>query len=413
MNRIELPVRAVLVDSRTLHRGSLAIESERIVARVGVPSQAPPWFAIPGLRNAHVHLDLSGVGFVRRAQRGFAAWVLDLLRARGPFDPRTLQRAATLGARLALESGTTSVADIDSSGSSAAAVACSGLKGISFREILGATPAEVVESGLDRWIRSFSEFAPSGEPRRVRPGVSPHAPYSTPPALYALARACSERGIPYTTHIAETHAEADYLRTLGGEFAALFETLEVAGPRATPVAISPLAYLEELGGLAPDHLLAHVNHPEPGDLERLERSRAIVAFCPRSHAFFGHRRHPVLEYLDRGIPVALGTDSLASNGSLSMFDEMAFLSASRPELGARRIFEMATCAAAKLLDSGSGRLAEGEVADLVIVEARGGVPETVDEALQCVTSGAVRVIETHIGGAKVVPPAVVQSDPVP
>lgn len=148
MSTTALPVRAVLVDSQTLHSGSLAIEGGRVASRVGEPNQAPPWFAIPGLRNAHVHLDLSGVGFVRRADRGFAAWVLDLLRARGPFDPRTLERSAAIGARLALESGTTSVADIDSSGSSASAVARSGLKGISFREILGATPLDAVASSL-------------------------------------------------------------------------------------------------------------------------------------------------------------------------------------------------------------------------------------------------------------------------
>jgi cytosine/adenosine deaminase-related metal-dependent hydrolase len=72
-------------------------------------------------------------------------------------------------------------------------------------------------------------------------------------------------------------------------------------------------------------LLAHVNYADDADLELLAGSSASVVYCPRTHAFFGHAPHRYREMLARGINVCLGTDSLASNDTLSILDEMRFL----------------------------------------------------------------------------------------
>lgn len=397
-----IPVAAVLVDADLRVAGALDVRGTRI-ARLGAPTVAAASrrLAIAGLRNAHVHLDLSLVRGVPRATRGFAAWVLDLLRCRGPFDPSFFQRGAEVGCREALATGTVAVGDIDASGASSAVVAASGLKGIAFREILGSGKDEATLLDLERWLDGFAEFAPGG---RVLPGVSPHAPYSTSPGLYrGAARIARARAVALTTHAAETLAEREFLEHGSGEFRDLLERLHAPSPRSAAAPVErPLAYLEELGVLNERSVLAHVNYPEDSDFERLARTRATVAFCPRSHAFFGHPargRHPIDRLLAAGVRVAIGTDSRASNGSLNLFDELAYLRASRPDLAPRALWRAVTQTGAAVLDGGSGRLDEGDAADLVVIEFPFDVPGTAAECVDALTLGQGKVLATYVDGA--------------
>lgn len=396
-----IPVAATLVDAGSRVAGSLELRGTR-VSRIGRPSPSGVGrrLAVAGLRNAHVHLDLSLVRGVPRATRGFAAWVLDLLRCRGPFDPAAFQRGAEAGCREVLSTGTVAVGDIDSSGASAAVVAASGLKGIAFREILGSGKDEATLLDLERWLDAFPGFAPAG---RVLPGVSPHAPYSTSPGLYrGAARLARARRIALTTHAAETLAEREFLDHGGGEFRELLERVRAPNPRPPGAApVRPLRLLAELGVLGRSTSLAHVNYPEPDDLGLLVETQAAVVFCPRSHAFFehgAHGRHPIDRMLAAGVRVALGTDSRASNGSLDLFAEMSYLRAARPDLAPAALWRAATETGASILDGGSGRLAEGEPADLVVVEFPYDVPPTAAECVDALTLGSGVVIATYVDG---------------
>lgn len=391
-----VPVRGVLRDAQRYEPVAPLFLGSRLVGFDSPASDAPPWFALPGLRNAHAHFDLSHVASIPRATRGFAAWLLDLLPARGPFDPAAFQRAAATGATLSLRSGTTAVVDIDSSGAAASAVAMSGLKGWACHEMLGNRDPVTMRNDVSAWLARFDSFAPKG---RLRAGVSPHAPYSTPAALYrAASELAAEHTAGFTTHLAETHAEDEFTRRGEGEFRDLLQRLNVVPPFSDPPGASPIRYVSGLGDWPRGAILAHVNYPNADEFELLARRRAIVAYCPRSHAFFGHSRHPIAELLAAGIPVALGTDSLASNGTLSLFDEMAYLRAARPDLPAATIFECATSNAARSIDGGSGRLDDLQAADLVVVAARGGVPSNLEEALDLVTSGTLEVVATFVDG---------------
>ena len=387
-----LAVGGVLVGRDRFWRGGLSLRDGRIHDLEGPTAGAARLLAIPGLRNAHVHLDLSDIADVPRATRGFARWVLDLIARRGGLDPARRQRAAALGAAESLSTGTTSVGDIDSSGAAAATVAAAGLKGISFREVLGGVAVEEAAA----WGKSFERFAPGG---RLQAGVSPHAPYSTSPAQYVETSELAVRGgLGWTTHLSETAAELEFVTHGTGELREMLETLGAPLPFDEIPGRSPVAYLDELGCLHERALLAHVNHADEDDVRRLARSGAAVVYCPRSHNFFGHPAHPITRLRAAGVPVALGTDSRASNGSLSMFAEMAFLRAARPDLAAADVFEMTTAAAAGRLDGGSGRLEPGAEADLVVVECSSGGPESLEEALHAVTTGAVRVVATLVSG---------------
>ena len=296
--RVVLPLAGVLVGPDRYHRGGLAVRGSVIDGLEPSSREADPaLIGVAGLRNAHVHLDLSDVtGVSRAAGRGFGRWVLDLLQRRGPFDAERLARAAARGVEEVLATGTTSVGDIDSSGAAASVVASSGLKGVAFRELLGSRVDEVSAAG-EEWIASFDERSRGS---RLRPGISPHAPYSTPPELYRRCRDIADRHrVPLTTHIAETRDEARFLDRGDGEFRDLLATLQVAPPFPRAPRQRPIEYLSKLGVL-PGALLAHVNYPSGDDVGAIKESGATVVYCPRSHAFFGHSRHPVAELIERG-----------------------------------------------------------------------------------------------------------------
>ena len=363
---------------------------------MGGPPGGGQEFALPGLRNAHVHLDLTGIGDPPSAYLGFGSWVEDLVRRRGSQSNADLVRGAREGARQALASGTTSVGDIDSTGSSFSAVARSGLKGIGFREFLGNGETGPALESAGEFVAQCDRSVATP---RFRPGLSPHAPYSTSDRLYrGLRDLARQEHWPLSTHIAETLAEHQFLREGRGELAELLRRLGVEPPFKTPPGRTPLSYLSDLNCLGPDMLLAHANYPAEGELEALARSGATVVYCPRSHAYFSHAEHPVARMLELGVRVSLGTDSLASNQSLSMFDEMAYLRQSRPDLSPARIFQMATSASAPFLDGGSGRLDRGQAADVVIVRSPQGLPCDLSEALQWVTTGDVNVLATLVSG---------------
>jgi len=390
-----LNVGGVLVGHDQYLRGALEIREGRVQA-VSESAGEGTEFALPGLRNAHVHFDLSGIGGPLGAGLGFADWIERLMLWRGRQTTADLVQGARVGARQALAAGTTAVGDIDSTGSSFEAVAESGLKGIGFREVLGTGDCTSVLASAEEFGMRYGHSEAKGG---LRPGLSPHAPYSTSDRLYQGARDLARRrSWPLSTHVAETTAEELFLMEGRGDLAELLGRLGVRQPFDRPPGRTPLGNLAALDCLGPDVLLAHVNYPAAGDLEALAQSGATVVYCPRSHAHFSHARHPVAELLELGVTVALGTDSMASNRSLSMFDEMAFLRGRRPDLPPSQVFQMATSAAAPFLDGGRGRLDPGQPADLVIARSPGGLPADLDEALQRVTTGDLEILATLVSG---------------
>jgi len=218
-------------------------------------------------------------------------------------------------------------------------------------------------------------------------GVSPHAPYSTNEAIYraavdSAAADDAHTSAPIATHIAESREELQYCADGSGplrDFLLGLGIPEDALP--SPPRCSPLAYLQSCDVLTPTTLAIHANYATSADLQILRRSGSTVVFCPRSHDYFGHDRHPVAEMLRLGIPVALGTDSLASNSSLSVLDETAFLTETRPDLAPDVLLQMATTLGAKALGTGPGVLEAGAPADLTAVALPPGSGDPVERVM--------------------------------
>jgi cytosine/adenosine deaminase-related metal-dependent hydrolase len=189
--------------------------------------------------------------------------------------------------------------------------------------------------------------------------VSAHAPYSVRSSLISGA---ATSGLPVATHLAETRAELWLLADRSGPFVALLKELGVWAPDG--LADGPDQVLQLMNGTNP--VFAHGNYLQP---DAPVPANGTIVYCPRTHAAFGHEPHPFREFLARGVRVALGTDSLASNPDLDLLAEARFIHSRYPDFSGAALLRMATLSGAEALGwaSFTGSLTPGKLADLVVL----------------------------------------------
>ncbi len=305
--------------------------------------------------------------------RDFIPWLEEVVRELRTWERERFERSVEAGLAMSLASGTTSIGDISSRYSSAECLKEVGLRGVAFREVLGLDP-EKEEEALAR-VGCEAEAGRQPGPR-LRLGISPHAPFSASGELYRRSLSLARRfGLPLSTHVAESPEEVEFLARGSGPLVRLLKRLGSPVECFEAPGMRPLEWLRGLGLLGYPSLLVHANYLSEIELGYIADSPASVCFCPRSHAFYGREGRPWGELLAGGASLCLGTDSLASNNSLSILDELRFLRQEDPALEPRDLFEMATVNGARALglEAGAGRLAPGAPADFIAVDT-GGAP---------------------------------------
>lgn len=330
---------------------------------------------IPGLINAHTHLELSDIGAPLAPAAPFTAWLRAVVahRRTRPATGETADHILRAGARECLLSGTTLAGDIVASDWSEETTAAAGPRQVAFLELLGLAP-DRIEPQLARareHLRQGVEGAQRASAGRPVRAISPHAPYSVHPQLLTgLVNLAREFDVPLAMHLAETPGERELVEQGTGEFVEFLTNLGVWRPGVIPRGLRILDYLRELAVLS-RVLVVHGNDLTVEELDFLATWQgASVVYCPRTHAYFGHRRHPWLELLARDVNVAIGTDSRASNPDLSLWNELLFLRRRYPQVAPARLLELGTLRGARALgqEAAAGSLAIGKGADLAIVE---------------------------------------------
>jgi cytosine/adenosine deaminase-related metal-dependent hydrolase len=201
-------------------------------------------------------------------------------------------------------------------------------------------------------------------------GLSPHAPYSVHPDLYReLIQLAVDHSAPVAVHLAETQAELELLASGAGPLVELLRNFGAWRSDAIPRGSRTLDYLQPLADVSRG-LVVHGNYLSDADIDFLaEHKNLTVVYCPRTHAYFGHAAHPWRRLLARGVNVAIGTDSRASNPDLSLWHELRFLVEQFPDADRREILELGTQRGARALglDAEVGTLTPGKSADLAVV----------------------------------------------
>lgn len=321
---------------------------------------------LPGLVNAHTHLELTALGQLSRPKT-FVDWVLDLRnRMMGIADLTTFIRESTrAGLAQCRNFGVTTVGDITLNPALTRPLLREAhMTGVSFGEVLGmAGRREQLEPRLAAAIAPLATTPAESDALLV--GIEPHAPYSLDLSGYGrCVEEAAARSLPLATHLAETADEAPFLASHTGEFARLWQALGAWRDDVPRFQGGPIRAMASIGLLDRAPLLAHVNYVSDDELGLVSGTRASVVYCPRTHAYFGHSPHRFTEMLARGINVALGTDSAASSRDLNLVQEARLVHRLRPELPASLLFEMITTRGARALEMERriGQLAPGMLA---------------------------------------------------
>jgi 5-methylthioadenosine/S-adenosylhomocysteine deaminase len=376
---IRYHARWVLPISRPpIERGTV-VEHEGRIVYAGPRAGAPPGedrdlgdaYLLPGLVNAHTHLELTAFHGLITAP-SFREWIVALQAAKTAVMTRDrFLDSARAGIADGLRAGITTYADTCDSGVALEAMREAGVRGIMYQEVFGPSPdpAAVAESmrGLEQKLATLDPLATG----LVRVGVSPHAPYTVSDPLFALV---AHMRRPVAIHIAESEEETVLVRDGAGPFA---EALRKRGIPVTSRAISPIALLEQLGVLSARPLLIHCIRASNADLRMIAAHDCAVAHCPASNTRLGHGIAPLPAMLALGIRTGLGSDSMASNDAMDILEEARRAAAlQRGAITAARSLELATLGGARALDLADriGTLEPGKDADLAAFPMQPGDP---------------------------------------
>lgn len=266
-----------------------------------------PVTVVPGLINAHAHLELSHLAGRVPGGLGFTAWADALFAAMRTHRAVPSDLAAALAA--ARDSGTCFVADVVGRGALPVreALAARDMGGHLFREMSGVRA--LPEMSIADWPGPWS--------------VAVHALYSTAPALAREAKAwCASLGLPFSLHLAEAPGENGLFLGRGGDFADFVRVRRILPKGFVPPGTSAVAYAADLGLLDDRTLAVHCVHVDAADIGILARSGAGACLCPRSNMRIGVGEAPAGALYAAGVRLCLGTDSLASNDDLDLWAEL-------------------------------------------------------------------------------------------
>jgi cytosine/adenosine deaminase-related metal-dependent hydrolase len=316
---------------------------------------------LPGLVNAHTHLDLGGMRDQAPPSKDFVGWLRRVIAHRRSVASEQIARAVETGLAECLDTGTTLVGDVAGGGASWPVLAKAACRSVVFYEVLGLSTERIhpaSEAGAE-WLRTHPRLP------HCRPAVSPHAPYSTHRALFTEAAQLAQKyDAVLATHLAESREEFALLADRSGPFREFLEQLGVWNPDG--LVSSPLDVLRICQGRCRSLVLVHCNYLPP---ETPFPPETTVIYCPRTHAAFGHSTHPFRELLSRGTRVALGTDSLASNPDLDILAEARFVHALYPDVSGSQLLRAITLSGAEALGWADecGSITPGKSADLAVL----------------------------------------------
>jgi cytosine/adenosine deaminase-related metal-dependent hydrolase len=329
---------------------------------------------LPGLVNAHTHLELSALRGQVPGGAGFVPWVEHMLGARAEARPEQDVAAVERAVSELDAFGTAAVGEVSNSLAAVRALARHGIGGAVFHEVFG-VEREPLERRVAELPRVLEEVVGAWPSPDLAYAPSPHTLYTTHPEIVRrLVAEARRNGARASVHLAEHAAERSFLERGAGPIPEWYVTrLKLPRDRVAWPGRSPVAFADELGALGPHVICVHLTDARADELELVARREAPVVFCPRSNLFIETRLPPLLAALSAGLSPALGTDSLASNASLDVLAEARALADRFPTVPAKELVGMATWRGALALGRRDlGRIARGARPGLFAIEGPPG-----------------------------------------
>ncbi len=343
---------------------------------------------LPGLINAHCHLDYTDMAGEFLPPKSFTDWIKLITAAKGGWTYSDFAQSWLNGAEMLLRTGTTTVGDFENTPELLPEVwSATPLRVFSFLEMTGVKSRRDPQHILDEAVKKIDSL---GNFPRCVAALAPHAPYSTVPELLRLSsQTATGRNWLVSTHVAESAEEFDMFTQARG---AMFKWMRRnERPMSDCGLRSPVRHLEKTGALGKNLLAVHANYLAHGDARLLAKRNVSVAHCPRSHDFFSHREFPFDELTNAGVNICLGTDSLATvkktrgkKLDLNLFSEMRAFAKKHPGVSAETILKISTVNGARALnlEGQAGELSTNALADFITIPFPGKVSDTFNAVVQ-------------------------------
>ena len=379
----------VTMDGTPIDNGAVAVSENRVVdvgkfgdiktPNAGEILDLGEQALLPGLINAHCHLDYTCLRGKIPPKKSFVDWIQAINAEKATLSPKDYLASIDDGLAEARRFGTTTIANLTAFPELIPQIRAQ-LRTWWFAELIDIRAPERAKELVDRAIESLGRArhepvlseAEGGAPW----GLAPHALFTASKDVYRRCEEIARREqILLTTHLAESREEMQTFQDASGP---LYEFLKSIGRRMDDCGgETPLEqFLGATGGRALPHwIVAHLNELAESDFELLERSASKfhIVHCPRSHNFFGHGRFGFERLRSLMFNICLGTDSLASNEDLSLFAEMRAFQKAFPSVSPEAILPMVTVNPAMALhqENALGRIRRGFQADLVALPCSG------------------------------------------
>jgi cytosine/adenosine deaminase-related metal-dependent hydrolase len=336
---------------RANHRGDVFDLGEQIV--------------LPGLINTHCHLDYTLLRGKIPPQKSFTDWIRAINTSKAALSEEDYIASIEAGLAEVQKFGTTTLLNLEAFPNLLPRILRPPLRVWWCAEMIDVreqVPMHEVSGNLHDWFEAHPEWLGGF-------GLAPHAPFTASAQLFSVASEISQKhNLPLTTHVAESHEEMQMFRDASGP---LFDFLKTIGrPMDDCGGNTSLSSLMQGQVLDERWILAHLNELTEGDFDLLTRAKKFhIVHCPLSHTFFGHAPFELRRLQRLGFTICLGTDSLASNSSLSLLSEMRELLRKEPWISPREVLTMATVNGAHAIGQTDslGKISPGFRADLIAI----------------------------------------------
>jgi aminodeoxyfutalosine deaminase len=353
-------------------RGRVAAVGRRAPSGVGEHDVDLGRVAVmPGLVNAHTHLELSYLRDAVPPSSAFVTWIRGVMAARREHpDPTAPEILSAVDEALdeSVACGTALLGDISNTLVTFGPLTRSALAAVVFYELIRFNAPEP-EAFVDAARRQIDALAST---ERVRASLAAHAPYSVAPLVLRALRAAIDRDpfAPCSVHLSESQDEIEFIRSGTGAWRTLLEQVGAWDPAWVPPGVSPVQFLDDSGFLDSRVLAVHGVQMTEKDLGLIAARGATLVTCPRSNGHTGAGAPPITEFYTSGNRVAIGTDSLASAPDLNVFAELATMRALAPGVPASLLLDSATRQGARALgfDADYGTIEPGKRARLLAVQ---------------------------------------------
>jgi len=396
----------VPIEGEPIKDGWVMVASGRIVA-LGrrAANDATPGVELgdvvvmPGLVNAHTHLELSYLRDQIPPSSSFTMWARQIIAERrkthllkDPAIPAGIDAAI----EESLRCGTAVVGEITNTlFMTFDKLAQSPLAAVVFWELIGFNMDGDFDALVHQALEDLGEL-PSTD--KVRASLAAHAPYSVAPLFFRAIKKAVDRMpfVPSSVHLAENVEEVELLKTGGGPWKTLMKDIGSWNHAWTAPGVGPVQYLDDMGFIDDRLLVVHGVQMSTADLAMLKERGATLVTCPRSNAHTGAGVPPITDFFESGVRIAIGTDSLASSPDLNVFAEVATLHALAPAVPASLLLESATIQGARALgfDADYGTIEPGKLARLLAVDVPPGTSDVEEYLVSGIHPGQIRWVDS-------------------